>query len=242
MVDFVKLACPSCGGTLTIPDNVGRLACSYCGTELIAQRNEGVLTISPIVDALKRVQAGIDKTASELAMKRLREEIGELTSTRQRVSSEYENSSRAIATREAQIRAIRQKARKEALKGLIQFVCAILLIIVLANVVDRMHPIPVIGPLGGLVLASWALVSITRQIGRLEKEEGRKGIVLLCWWLPFSIWKKVSHGARSIANRYGVSTDLVQARDEARQELTRLEEEIAHKNLELEKHLKIVST
>ena len=217
MTDFVKLACPSCGGTLNVPDNVDRFACSYCGTEFVAQRDEGVLTISPIVDALKEVQAGVDKTASELAIKRFREDLRELTSTRQRVLSDYERCARAIADREAETRKTREKARKEALRGLIKLVVAILLFVVVANVVGRMH------------------LRLFRAIGLLG------GVVLLCWAL-FSAWKMVSQYVRSKARDRGVPTDLVQERDEARKELTRLEAEIAGKNRELEKHLKIVSS
>jgi len=217
MTDFAKLACPSCGATLNVPDNVDRFACSYCATELVAQRDEGVLTISPIVDALKEVQAGVDKTASELAIKRFREDLRELTLTRQRVFSDYERCARAIADREAETRETREKARKAALIGLIQLVVAILLFVVVANVVGRMH------------------LRLFRAIGLLG------GVVLLCWAL-FSAWKMVSQYVRSKARDRGVPTDLVQERDEAHKELTRLEAEIGGKNQELEKHLKIVSS
>jgi lysylphosphatidylglycerol synthetase-like protein (DUF2156 family) len=55
-----------------------RFACAYCGTEHIVKRGGGVISLAPVVEGLKKVEIGVDKTASELALKRLKEEIPQI--------------------------------------------------------------------------------------------------------------------------------------------------------------------
>ena len=78
MSDVVVLTCPSCGGKLQITADIDRFACAYCGTEQIVKRGDGIVSLAPVVAGLKRVQAGVDKTAAELAISRLTAEIKEL--------------------------------------------------------------------------------------------------------------------------------------------------------------------
>jgi hypothetical protein len=77
-MDFVTLSCPSCGGKLQITADIERFACAFCGNEHIVKRGGGIITLSPVVEGLKNVQTGVDKTASELAIQRLTREIAEL--------------------------------------------------------------------------------------------------------------------------------------------------------------------
>jgi len=85
MADFVTLTCPNCGGKLEITNDIERFACSYCGTEHVVRRSGGVVSLIAIVDGLKGVKTGVDKTASELAIKRLEGELNNLISNRTRV-------------------------------------------------------------------------------------------------------------------------------------------------------------
>ena len=82
MADFVTLTCPSCGGRLEITKDVERFACAHCGQEHIVKRSGGMVSLSPVVDALKKVGVGVDKTAAELAIVRLQKEIATLRRTR----------------------------------------------------------------------------------------------------------------------------------------------------------------
>ena len=75
MADFITLTCPSCGGKLEITNDVDRFACAHCGQEHIVKRSGGTVSLSPVVDALKKVGAGVDKTAAELAISRIQREI-----------------------------------------------------------------------------------------------------------------------------------------------------------------------
>lgn len=78
MADFVALTCPSCGGKLQITSDIDLFACAYCGSELKVKRGGGIVSLAPVVQGLERVQAGVDRTASELAIVRLRSEIAGL--------------------------------------------------------------------------------------------------------------------------------------------------------------------
>ncbi len=71
MADFVSLSCPSCGGKLQITNDIDRFACGYCGQEHTVNRSGGMVFLKPVVEGLRQVQTGVDKTAAELALKRL---------------------------------------------------------------------------------------------------------------------------------------------------------------------------
>ena len=82
MPNVISLTCPSCGGKLQITNDIERFSCGYCGNEQIVQRSGGVITLAPVVEGLKEVKKGVDKTASELAIVRLKEEINSLSQQR----------------------------------------------------------------------------------------------------------------------------------------------------------------
>lgn len=84
MADFVTLTCPSCGGKLQITQDIDQFACGYCGNEHMVKRGGGIVALAPLVEGLTRVQAGVDKTAAELAMPRLSREIADLNTRRDR--------------------------------------------------------------------------------------------------------------------------------------------------------------
>ena len=75
MSDFITLSCPSCGAALQVTQDLERFACSRCGNEHIVKRAGGTVSLAPVVAQLSRVQAGVDKTAAELAIARLQREI-----------------------------------------------------------------------------------------------------------------------------------------------------------------------
>ncbi|MCE5209713.1 MAG: hypothetical protein LLG42_15580 [Chloroflexi bacterium] len=64
MTDFVSLTCPNCGEKLQMPNDVDRFVCGHCGTEQL-----------------------VDKTASELAIKKLEQEITNLSEIIQETTS-----------------------------------------------------------------------------------------------------------------------------------------------------------
>ena len=52
--------------------------CAACGNGDIANRCGGIVTLKPIIKSITKVQEGVDKTASELAIVRLNKEIPEI--------------------------------------------------------------------------------------------------------------------------------------------------------------------
>lgn len=96
MSDFVTLSCPNCGGKLQITNDLERFACSYCGTEQIVRRSGGIIALAPIVYEISKVKAGVDKTAAELAIKRLKEEINDLQNQYSTLYSERSSSTTGL--------------------------------------------------------------------------------------------------------------------------------------------------
>ncbi|MGA9768264.1 MAG: hypothetical protein WBV94_04435 [Blastocatellia bacterium] len=85
---IIKLTCLSCGGALEITNDLERFACGYCGIEQIVERRGGIVALKPIAEAISKVQIGTDKTAAELALKRLPQEIETLRLQRQQCESQ----------------------------------------------------------------------------------------------------------------------------------------------------------
>ena len=88
MSDFVTLTCPACGGKLQITNDIERFACAHCGAEHVVRRGGGLVSLAPVVAEIKHVGAGVDRTASELAIQRLTNEIAELERMRGSISTE----------------------------------------------------------------------------------------------------------------------------------------------------------
>ena len=78
MPDYITLSCPSCGHKLQITSDIDRFACAACGNEHMVNRSGGIVTLKPVIDSIKKVQVGVDKTASELAIVRIDKEISQL--------------------------------------------------------------------------------------------------------------------------------------------------------------------
>jgi hypothetical protein len=85
MNELVTLACPNCGAKLEITSDIDRFACSHCGQEHIVKRGGGIVSLSPVIIAINQVKLGVDKTAAELAIARIRKEIDELRLKRKKL-------------------------------------------------------------------------------------------------------------------------------------------------------------
>jgi DNA-directed RNA polymerase subunit RPC12/RpoP len=96
MSDFVTLTCPSCGGKLQITKDIDRFACGHCGSEHVVKRAGGIVALAPVVEGLAKVQAGTDKTAAELAIVRLTQEIAALEIKKQKLVSRIAEQSTSI--------------------------------------------------------------------------------------------------------------------------------------------------
>jgi predicted RNA-binding Zn-ribbon protein involved in translation (DUF1610 family) len=75
MMAIVTLTCPSCGGKLQISKDLERFACGFCGNEHVVKRGGGVVSLAPVMDSLAKIEARVNNAESELAARRLRQEI-----------------------------------------------------------------------------------------------------------------------------------------------------------------------
>ena len=75
MAEYISLRCSSCGNKLQITKEIERFSCSSCGNEYIVNRGGGIVSLAPVVAGLRAIKVGVDKTASELDIKRLEYEI-----------------------------------------------------------------------------------------------------------------------------------------------------------------------
>lgn len=85
MNDFISLSCPSCGARLEITEDINRFICSHCGNEHMIKRAGGIISVTPVVEAIKKVEVGIDRTASELALQRLKSDLAQLESQKKEI-------------------------------------------------------------------------------------------------------------------------------------------------------------
>jgi DNA-directed RNA polymerase subunit RPC12/RpoP len=75
---FINLSCTNCGAKLDVYEGMERFACGYCGTELIVQRRGGTVALRAVMEAVRKVRVGTDKTAAGLAIARYESELNEL--------------------------------------------------------------------------------------------------------------------------------------------------------------------
>ena len=83
MLDLISLKCPNCNSNLEIGREMDRFACGYCGAAQIVNRAGGTVSLKLIGESISKVQRGTDRTAAELAIRRLTGEMQEIDATRQ---------------------------------------------------------------------------------------------------------------------------------------------------------------
>jgi hypothetical protein len=102
MGDFVTLTCPTCGGKLQITPDIDRFACTHCGNEHVVKRSEGMIAIRPLAESLTGLQRATDRTAAELGLRRVNDELA-------RIEARHSSASRALAEAQA---ALDQRRRR----------------------------------------------------------------------------------------------------------------------------------
>lgn len=69
---ILSMKCASCSAPLDIRPETTEFVCVYCGSAQIVDRSGGTATLNLVVNALGKVQQSTDRTASELALVRLK--------------------------------------------------------------------------------------------------------------------------------------------------------------------------
>jgi hypothetical protein len=155
----VSLRCANCGAALQVPGDVDALACGFCGTEHLVRREGGFVALKRVVDAIRHVQTGTDKTAAELALVRLQNEAGDLERERAlALEQATERSAEAVAARRARGG---KRAWLAVLGGVVGGFLA-------ARIVDWM-PLWLVGVVLGLGAAVWLGIADRRDAGQRER-------------------------------------------------------------------------
>lgn len=68
------MTCRQCGGSLQFTKDAEQIVCQHCGTEYLISFVGGAISIKLLSEGLKKIQVSTDKTASELALARLKRE------------------------------------------------------------------------------------------------------------------------------------------------------------------------
>ncbi len=70
-MEIIEMTCKNCGGKLTITKDSDQVICQHCGSEYLISFSENAISIKNLSEGIKGVQKSTDKTASELALKRI---------------------------------------------------------------------------------------------------------------------------------------------------------------------------
>lgn len=59
-----------------MPD-LDQITCVYCGVAQVVRRNQGIIGLKRVEGAISRVQSGTDRTAIELAIRRIKDDLAD---------------------------------------------------------------------------------------------------------------------------------------------------------------------
>jgi predicted RNA-binding Zn-ribbon protein involved in translation (DUF1610 family) len=87
----VALKCPGCGAALQVDQQAETHACRYCGVTLRVDHAQGAISLRLVADAVASVQRGTDRTAAELAIRRLSEDLKGLEREQTQLRSDWDD-------------------------------------------------------------------------------------------------------------------------------------------------------
>ncbi len=194
-----RMACPSCGASITIPGDLAQLTCTFCGSSLRVQRGEGYAALRLAEKLEQAIQESSSQTqdtiraqteATQLELRRLQlsQELATMQMQLANVQTEMRSLEReqATSTTRSQLRELHEQER--ALQAQIATLSAALspnahppaIGRVLPSVRPRRGPKPWYRSLGCLIVLllvfppAWALMLLTDQ----EQNRGVKLIAL----------------------------------------------------------------
>ena len=98
------LKCPNCGSALQVKRGTGSFACAHCASTLAMHTDGGTVSLEPLTAGIQGIQRNTDRTAAELAIKRLNEEIAQLEGEAARIKSDAREMNTLAGTQENEIR------------------------------------------------------------------------------------------------------------------------------------------
>jgi hypothetical protein len=79
VMELISMTCRTFGGKLKIMKDADQFICQHCGTEYLVSFTEGAISIKLLSEGLQKIQVSSDKTASELALARIKKEKDEIS-------------------------------------------------------------------------------------------------------------------------------------------------------------------
>ena len=241
MSDFVTLTCPNCGGSLRITEDIDRFACVHCNNEHVVKRGGGIVSLAPVEKQLTEIRTGVDKTASELAIKRLEVEEAQLKKDLEDLAPYYDD-------------LIRQEgARYE--KEVVEFSS-------LEAKEDKVHRRMTWNAVGILAVIVYAGYLWSRSPESTSIEQGQlyaSTLCLLLFAIPAGLFflvrflMGISTSRQINAQINDLSSDMDQVREEVNEsihelrqkkqlEVQEFDKKIMRKQREIANHLNVVST
>jgi hypothetical protein len=87
-VQIYALQCPGCGAKLSVAKSLEVFGCSYCGATIKLAQSGGTVALELLTGHLEGVRRGTDKTAAELALRRLNETLATFRRDKDDVSTQ----------------------------------------------------------------------------------------------------------------------------------------------------------
>ncbi len=98
MLPILTLKCANCGANLEVRAETETFACGYCGASQMVERHGGTVSLRLLTDSISKVQVGTDKTAAELAIRRLKEEYEDLKKSYRSLATKKSDVQKEIGT------------------------------------------------------------------------------------------------------------------------------------------------
>ena len=169
-IQVIKLSCVSCSSNLDISQNINRLACGHCGTQQIVERSGGAIYLRGIAEAISKVQVGTDKTAAELALARISNEI-EVTHYQRTERVEYWMSIKTQKLYKWKV-FIEAKNRKLNHYAMLAAICGVIPIGIFAFLISRLIPDQFIAVIFIIMVILFTMpIIIFFEKNRLEKKD-----------------------------------------------------------------------
>lgn len=243
MDDSYALKCLSCKASLQVPKETEYVVCEYCGTAHVIRKSGGTVSLS-LARALENVQAGVDRTASELAIRRLREELKSLNDKKAALNSQYEKEVQQINAQLAPMKAKIQQhiGKKQGEVGQLSLIFTLAVVLAILSAV-----VSVMIGYGDTPLTQVHDPSWLNKWGLSVPAWGISLALLTGAFLRYTIISVTSDRAiRALEQQISriqskVDRQLVQAKAHMEEKLQVINREISNKQQQLNRHLEIVS-
>jgi len=163
--DFITLVCPKCGGKLQVESNTNQLTCQYCGLEHLVRHNGDSVTLTPVVEGIKRVEGkfdqiltGSDRMAAEQTIQRLKVEMPEYEARVKNLQDKYNHE-------------VNKKPFNNFIKFILYFVSILCIIYMLIFVIGSFIEPPPTPVIVIMVVATTLLIICISIIKKMRQNE-----------------------------------------------------------------------